>query len=53
MAKNDYVSPELELKRFLINESVFTSQPGPPDLDDGDDLDPDNINGMTDGYFAD
>lgn len=50
----DYISPELEVVCYRMNESIFTSEPGPPDLDNGEELDPDNNGGIdANGYFAD
>ena len=50
MTKN-YESPELELIRYEMNASVFTS--GPTDLHDGEEFDPDaDSSGSAKGYFA-
>lgn len=50
----EYNTPELELIWYHPNESIFTSEPGPPDLDNGEDFDPDSNNGNgINGYFTD
>lgn len=51
MTRN-YESPELEVIRYRMNSSVFTS--GPTDLHDGEEFDPDaDASGDAKGYFAD
>ena len=48
-----YDDPIIEIRKYNMTQVISTSQPGPPNLDDGDDLDPDNIHGgITDDYFA-
>ena len=50
-----YAEPLIDIRKYNMTQVISTSEPGPPNLDDGEDLDPDNINGgiSTDGYFAD
>ncbi len=51
MTRN-YESPELEVVRYKLNCSVFTS--GPTDLHDGEEFNPDAEGGASGakGYFA-
>lgn len=48
----EYESPSLEVMRYRMSDSVFTS--GPTDLHDGEEFDPDaDASGNAKSYFAD
>ncbi len=47
-----YAEPEMEIRKYNMAQSVWTS--GPPDLHDGEEFDPDSDSGVSaKGYFAD
>ncbi len=46
-----YAEPEMEIRKYNMAQSVWTS--GPTDLHDGEEFDPDaNANGDAKSYFA-
>ena len=48
-----YAEPIIELHKYNMVQAITTSEPGPPDLDNGEDFDPDANNGNgVNGYFS-
>ena len=45
-----YAEPIVEIREYNMAQTIWTSEPGPPDLNNGEDFDPD---GNVNGYFAD